>query len=47
MEEYMAGARPAFDRYIAPTQAYAELVLDGTSSPEELAEALLGWLQAG
>ena len=45
MEEYMAGARPAFDRYIAPTQAYAELVLDGTRPPEELAETLLAYLR--
>lgn len=45
MEEYMAGARPAFDRYIAPTQAYADLVLDGARPTEALAEELLAWLQ--
>jgi hypothetical protein len=38
-------ARPASDRYIAPTQAHAELVLDGTRPPEELAEALLAYLR--
>ena len=40
----MAGARPAFDRYIAPTQAYADLVLDGARPTEALAEELLAWL---
>lgn len=43
-EQYERTVRPMAERYILPTRAHADLVLDGTAPPGELLERVLGEL---
>ncbi len=45
IDTYERKVRPMFDRYVAPTQRHARLVLDGREGVDRLAEEVLAALQ--
>ncbi|MFH1755762.1 MAG: uridine kinase [Candidatus Latescibacterota bacterium] len=44
MQQYRETVRPMYDRFVYPTQKYADLLLDGSASVEDLTAILIGRL---